>query len=83
MAPLDAEVAKGGDGASLTDGHRRPRLYRAEILTPNTLVQISAAATPRYLAEKLPLYLGFFKFVHNARRQGKALLGALIAALVM
>ena len=30
----------------------------------------------------LPLYLGFFEFVHNARRRGKALLGALIAALV-
>jgi hypothetical protein len=27
-------------------------------------------------------YLGFFQFVHNARRRGKALLGALIAALV-
>jgi transposase-like protein len=27
--------------------------------------------------EKLPLYLGFFEFVHNARRRGKALLGAL------
>ena len=26
--------------------------------------------------------LGFFQFVHNARRRGKALLGALIAALV-
>src|SRR4051812_11803069 len=33
--------------------------------------------------EKLPLYLGFFEFVHNARRRGKALLGALVAALVM
>src|SRR5215204_516241 len=32
--------------------------------------------------EKLPLYLGFFQFVHNARRRGRALLGALIAALV-
>ena len=32
--------------------------------------------------EKLPLYLGFFQFVHNARRRGKALLGELIAALV-
>ena len=32
--------------------------------------------------EKLPLYLGFFQFVHNARRRGKALLGALIATLV-
>jgi transposase len=31
---------------------------------------------------KLPDYLGFFQFVHNARRRGKALLGALISALV-
>jgi transposase len=32
--------------------------------------------------EKLPLYLAFFQFVHNARRRGKALLGSLIEALV-
>lgn len=32
--------------------------------------------------EKLPAYLGFFQFIHNARRRGKALLNALIAALV-
>jgi transposase len=32
--------------------------------------------------EKLPLYLGFFEFVHNVRRRGKALLGALIGLLV-
>ncbi len=32
--------------------------------------------------EKLPLYLAFFAFVHNARRRGKALLGELVAALV-
>ncbi len=32
--------------------------------------------------DKLPLYLGCFQFVHNARRRGKALLGSLIAALV-
>ena len=32
--------------------------------------------------DKLPLYLGFLQLVHNARRRGKALLGALIAALV-
>ena len=32
--------------------------------------------------EKLPLYLGFFEFVHNVRKRGKALLGALIALLV-
>jgi transposase-like protein len=27
--------------------------------------------------EKLPLYLGFFQFVHNTRRWGRALLGSL------
>jgi transposase-like protein len=32
--------------------------------------------------EKLPLYLGFFEFVHNVRKRGKALLGGLIALLV-
>ena len=32
--------------------------------------------------EKLPLYLGFFEFVHNIRRRGKALLGLLMDLLV-
>ena len=32
--------------------------------------------------DKLPLYLGFFQFVHNARRRGKALLGALVGGLL-
>ncbi len=32
--------------------------------------------------DRLPLYLGFFQVVHNARHRGKALLGALVAALV-
>ena len=32
--------------------------------------------------DKLPLYLGFLQLMHNARRRGKALLGALVAALV-
>jgi transposase-like protein len=32
--------------------------------------------------DKLPLYLGFFQLVHNARRRGRALLGALVAGLV-
>ena len=31
--------------------------------------------------DKLPFYLGFFQFVHNARRRGKALLGALAGGL--
>jgi transposase-like protein len=32
--------------------------------------------------EKLPSYLGFFEFVHNVRKRGKALLPALIELLV-
>ena len=32
--------------------------------------------------EKLPLYLGFFEFVHNARKRGRALLGALLETLL-
>lgn len=32
--------------------------------------------------EKLPLYLGFFEFVHNVRRRGKALLSSLLALLL-
>ena len=30
--------------------------------------------------EKLPLSLGFFEFVHNVRKRGKALLGSLIVS---
>ncbi len=32
--------------------------------------------------EKLPLYLGFFEFVHNVRKRGKALLHVLIELLL-
>jgi hypothetical protein len=32
--------------------------------------------------EKLPLSLGFFEFVHNVRKRGKALLSSLIELLV-
>ena len=32
--------------------------------------------------EHLPCYLGFFEFVHNVHRRGKALLGALLAVLL-
>lgn len=32
--------------------------------------------------EKLPLYLGLFEFVYNAKRRGKGLLGSLIGTLV-
>jgi hypothetical protein len=34
------------------------------------------------LARQPPFYLGFFQFMHNARRRGKALLGILVEALV-
>jgi hypothetical protein len=32
--------------------------------------------------EKLPLYLGFFEFAHNARKRGEALLGVLLETLL-
>ncbi len=32
--------------------------------------------------EKLPLYLGFFEFIHNAGKRGKTLLHSLIEVLV-
>jgi transposase len=32
--------------------------------------------------DNLPQYLGFFEFVHNVRRRGKALLGALLDLLL-
>ena len=33
--------------------------------------------------EKLPLYPGFFEFVHNTRHRGKALLQPLLAVLMI
>lgn len=32
--------------------------------------------------QKLPLYLGFFEFVHNVKKRGKALLSALLENLL-
>lgn len=32
--------------------------------------------------ENLPLYLGFFEFVYNSQKRGKALLGALLEVLL-
>ena len=32
--------------------------------------------------EKLPIYVGFFQFVHNARKRGQSLLGGLVATLL-
>jgi transposase-like protein len=34
------------------------------------------------LQEKLPLYLGFFEFIHNSRARGKTLLPALLSILL-
>ncbi len=34
------------------------------------------------MTEMLPVHLGFLQFMHNVRRRGKALLGAVVAALV-
>lgn len=42
----------------------------------------AAARWRRTSRPSLAWYLGFFQFVHNARRRGKALLSALIAGLV-
>lgn len=36
----------------------------------------------RLSEEKLPLYLAFFEFIHNAKRQGKTALGALMTTLL-
>jgi transposase len=32
--------------------------------------------------EHLPIYLGFFEFVHNARKRGKALLSSLLELII-
>jgi hypothetical protein len=45
-------------------------------------VGISLALAPLALKADRTVYLGFFQFVHNTRQRGKALLGALVAALV-
>ncbi len=36
----------------------------------------------RFSQEKLPSYLAFFQFVHNVRKRGKALLGAIVSVLL-
>ena len=33
--------------------------------------------------EKLPLYLAFFQFVHNAKKRGKARLTALVETIIV
>ena len=34
------------------------------------------------LLQRLPIYVGFFQFVHNVRRRGNSLLRSLVEALV-
>jgi len=47
------------------------------------LLRSSWLRPPRGISQdKLPAYLGFFLFVHNVRRRGKALLITLVATLV-
>jgi len=56
----------------------------AEIASGKCLLLSGDHIIPNNLTmpEKLPLYLGFFEFVHNVRKRGKALLPALIELLV-
>ena len=57
---------------TLRENHRRLLVASALLLRPHRGIS----------QKKLPAYLGFFQFIHNARQRGKALLGALVAALV-
>ena len=70
------EFARDEDGDGFCEVHVNPReglwsLLRSWLRPHRGVSQ-----------EKLPLYLGFFEFVHNIRRRGKALLGSLIGLLV-
>jgi transposase-like protein len=70
------EFARDDDGDSLCEVHVNTRegfwsLLRSWLRPHRGISQ-----------EKLPLYLGFFEFVHNVRKRGKALLPALIELLV-
>src|SRR3954449_10944201 len=60
-------------------GFRQPVNVDHHEASPSALNGVNTSISQ----EKLPLYLGFFEFVHNARHRGKALLSALVAALVM
>jgi len=50
-----------------------------EVLVPTSFL---ATTTSRISQAKLALYLGFFEFVHNARKRGKAMLSALLECLL-
>ena len=70
------EYARDDDG----DGFREARVNTAEGLW--SLLRSWLRPHRGVSQEKLPLHLGFFQLVHNARRRGKALLGTLVASLV-
>ena len=70
------EYARDEDGDGLCEVHVNTMagfwsLLRSWLRPPRGIFQA-----------KLPLYLGFFAFIHNVRRRGKALLESLIALLV-
>ena len=69
------EYARDEDGDGFCEVHAE---YSGRVLV---IAALLAAPAPRQFPEKLPVYLGFFQFVHNTRQRGKALLGALVAAL--
>ena len=70
------ELARDGDG----DGFREVHVNTLEGFW--SLLRSWLRPHRGISQERLPLYLGFFEFVHNVRRRGKALLEALISLLV-
>jgi transposase len=73
---MDGECARDDDGDGLCNVHVKTMAscwsLRRSWLHPY----------PSISQEKLPLYLGFFECVHNARKRGKSLLGGLTELLV-
>jgi transposase len=76
VCPARGEYARDEDG----DGFREVHVNTIEGFwsLPRCWPRPRRGISP----DKLPLSLGFFQFVHNARRRGKALLSALLEALV-
>ena len=70
------EYARGDDG----DGSCEVHVNTMEGLWP--LLRGRLRPHRGISQEKLPLYVGFFEFVHNVRRRGKSLLGALVGLLL-
>jgi hypothetical protein len=71
-------------GVVCADGHQRwsSPLWAARSVGFWSLMRSWLRSHQGIAQEKLPLYLGFFESVHNVRKRGKALLGALIEWLV-